>query len=301
MKNELKNYCSSLHIEDVGIAAIGPYNELAERWRQRLNKGHVTGFEEKDFERRIDPQLTLDNAQSVIVCLFPYFSGRNGDSNLSKSSITIDYHLVVQNKLELIGKFLKNKITGFEYKAFVDNGPLADRYLAYLSGLGYFGINSHIFADKYGSYVYIGYIINNHPFEPDKPLDKTCKQCGNCIRNCPGNAILGNFDINPLLCRSFITQKKGELLEDEINIIKKSPLIFGCDICQDVCPHNKAVPNTPIREFTENIVHKINNKEIKEISNKEFKRRYGNRSFSWRGKGILQRNFELINRDKNHT
>jgi epoxyqueuosine reductase len=150
--------------------------------------------------------------------------------------------MIVKDKLEQIGEFLTARILGFKYQAFVDNGPLADRNMAYLSGLGYYGVNAHIITDKYGSYVFIGYIINNYAFEADKPMDRTCIQCGRCVECCPGCAILGNFDINPLRCRSFITQKKGELTEQEENILRKSPLVYGCDICQDVCPWNSKAP-----------------------------------------------------------
>lgn len=298
MKKELIDYCLSLNIEYVGIAPIGPYMELAERWSRRINQDHITGFEEKDFDRRIDPMLTMENAKSIIVCLFPYFVGSNEDSNLSKSSFSIDYHKIAKAKLEQIAKFLQNKNPQFEYMTFVDNGPLVDRYLAYSAGLGYFGINAHIITDKYGSYVFVGYIINNYAFEPDEPLDRTCIKCGACISSCPGCAILGNFDINPLLCRSYITQKKGELTELDIAILRKSPLVYGCDICQDVCPHNKDIIHTPITEFTENIKSNIEIEELEEISNKEFMRRYKNRAFSWRGKSMLLRNFKLINNNK---
>lgn len=301
MKDRLKEFCRSIDIEHIGIAPAGPYEELGERWRKRLELGHVTGFEEKDFDKRIDPKLTMPEAQSVIVCLFPYFSGGNDGDNLTKSSFSIDYHLIVKNKLELIGEFLSRQIPDFQYKAFVDNGPLADRYMAYLAGLGYFGINAHIITDKYGSYVFIGYIINNYGFEADKPLDRTCIQCGRCVERCPGCAILGNFDINPLLCRSFITQKKGELSEQEQDILRKSPLVYGCDICQDVCPHNQNVSQTPIKEFKENLKVRLEYEELTEISNKEFLRRYKDRAFSWRGKAMLVRNFEIINERQVHN
>ena len=296
MKNELMKYCLSLNIEYVGIAPIGPYEELAKRWGRRILENHVTGFEAKNFDRRIDPKLTMENAKSIIVCLFPYFVGSDDAANLSKSSFSIDYHIIVKDKLEQIGSFLKEKNLKFEYKTFVDNGPLVDRYLAYLAGLGYFGINGHIITDKYGSYVFIGYIINNYDFEVDKPQEKTCMQCGECIRSCPGCAILGDFDINPLLCRSYITQKKGELTELDVEILNKSPLIYGCDICQDVCPHNHQVSHTPITQFAENIKTNIEYEELNEISNKAFLRRYKNRAFSWRGKSMLLRNFKLVNK-----
>jgi epoxyqueuosine reductase len=294
VKNELKGFCHTIGIEYVGIAHPGPYRELEERLKKRASEGHYTGFEEKDIARRVDPRLTLEGARSVIVCLFPYFAGNKPEANLSKSTFSLDYHHIASKKLNQIGEFLKSKINDFKFKAFVDNGPLVDRYLAYSAGLGFFGVNSHIITDTHGSYVFIGYIINNYPFEFDKPLERTCIQCGNCVKSCPGCAILGNFDVNPLRCRSYITQKKEELSDQDVNILKKHHLIYGCDICQDVCPHNQGVEFTNISEFKENLKYCIDYNELSKISNKEFLRRYKDRAFSWRGKKILVRNFGLL-------
>lgn len=300
MKEVLKEFCRSIGIEHIGITPPGPYHELEERWKKRIEEGHITGFEERDFARRIDPRLTMEDAASIIVCLFPYFTGTNKDSNLSKSAIPRDYHLIVKSMLNQIGEFLQNRIVGFQYKAFVDNGPLVDRYLAYQAGLGYWGVNAHLITDAYGSYVFIGYLITNHPFPWDKPMERTCIQCGKCVKACPGCAILGNFDINPLRCRSFITQKKGELSEADITILKRSSLVFGCDICQDVCPHNRGIECTPMEDFQRDLKHNIDYEELLEISNKEFLRRYRDRAFSWRGKSMLLRNFELLKKGDNN-
>lgn len=288
------DFCRSLGIEYAGIAHPGPYHELEKIWSKRLAEGHYTGFEEMDISKRIDPRLTLEDAQSVIVCLFPYFTGLSAHANLSKSAFSIDYHIIIKKKLEQIGEFLSSRINGFKYKAFVDNGPMVDRYMAYLAGLGYYGINGHIITDKFGSYVFIGYIINNHPFPQDQPMDRTCIKCGLCVKSCPGCAILGNFDIDPLRCRSYITQKKDELTKQEKDILTKHHLVYGCDICQDVCPHNRKVQHTGIEEFKDNLKYSIDYNELREISNREFMRRYRDRAFSWRGKKLLLRNFELI-------
>ncbi|SHJ90490.1 tRNA epoxyqueuosine(34) reductase QueG [Tepidibacter formicigenes] len=295
MKKKLKDFCKSLGIENVGIAHIGPYKELEEILKDRINKGYYTGLEEEDIKKRVDPRITMENVKSIIVCLFPYFSGNVKKTNISKYTYSIDYHIIVKNKLENICSYLKDNINDFEYKIFVDTGPLVDRYLAKISGVGYFGINNNIITDKYGSYVSIGYILSNYPFEIDKPIDKTCIKCGLCIKKCPGGAILGNFEINPNKCLSFVTQKKGELSQEEKEMFIKNPSVFGCDICQDVCPHNKRVEVTNIEEFKNDLIYKLEYEEIKNISNREFKRRYGNRAFSWRGKSIILRNLEIIN------
>jgi epoxyqueuosine reductase len=294
MKKELIEYCRSINIEHVGIAPAGPYPDFEQIWLRQIERGHISGFEESDIDRRVDPGLTLPGTKSVIVCLFPYFSGNSSRANLSKSAYSIDYHLIVREKLTNIGEFLKERIDGFLYKAFVDNGPLNDRYLAYKAGLGFWGINSHLITDEYGSYVFIGYILNNYPFEPDSPQNRTCLECFECVRRCPGQCIMGDFTINPQRCKSYITQKKGDLSAEDTEIMKKHQLIWGCDVCQDVCPHNKEPRMTILEEFKSQLIHNIDAKELEQLSNKEFQRRYGNRSFSWRGKAILIRNHEII-------
>lgn len=295
MKDRLKKFCRSLDIEYVGIAPQGPYYDFEKLWKAQIEKGHICGFEEKDIQKRIDPNCTLPGTKSVIVCLFPYFVGHMEEANISKYTFARDYHLIAKEKLEQIAQFLKSNIEGFDYKVFADTGPLSDRYLAHKAGLGFFGINGHIITDKYGSYVFIGYILNNYPFEPDEPQDRTCYQCFNCVRNCPGSAVLGDFTIEPLRCKSFITQKKKELNERDIEILKKHKLIWGCDVCQDVCPHNRNVQETIIEDFRQCLSFKIDYEELKDISNKEFLRRYKDRAYSWRGKSILVRNHEIIN------
>lgn len=294
MKDKLIEYAKSIEIEKVGIADIGPYKELEEILIRREEEGQLTGLEGSNIELRVDPTLTMKNAKSIIVCLFPYITKESKRSNLSNYTYSKDYHLIVKEKLEKIGQFLNEKIDNFEYQAHVDTGPLVDRYLGYRAGLGFFGINAHLINDDYGTYFFIGYIINNFPFEHDKPLDKTCFQCMKCKYECPGNIILGNFDINPLRCRSFITQKKRDIDEIDKDIIKKDNILFGCDICQLVCPHNDGIKETNIKEFKQDLIHKLDYDEIKDMSNKGFKRKYGDRAFAWRGRKVIKRNYEII-------
>ncbi len=294
MKEELISFCNSINIEYVGIAPPGPYYDFEKVWRRQIERGHISGLEEKDFERRINPSLTLEDVKSVIVCLFPYYTGNAEGANLSKYAYGMDYHIIVKEKLEAIGRFLDRRIEGFHYKAFVDAGPLSDRYLAYKAGLGFWGINNHIITDKYGSYVFIGYILNNYPFEADRPQGRTCLKCFNCVRSCPGQCILGDFTIDPLRCKSYITQKKEELNDEDIGILKKHRLVWGCDVCQDVCPHNQKVEKTIMEEFKKNLIYSVDCEELSRISNKEFIRRYGNRAFGWRGRKVLLRSCKIL-------
>ncbi|WP_092923444.1 tRNA epoxyqueuosine(34) reductase QueG [Romboutsia hominis] len=293
-KEKLKEYFKSLGLDTVGITGVNVNYELEKKLKERIEKDHITGMEEPILENRINPKNIMKDAKSIIVCAFPYHIDNEKESNLSRYCRGLDYHIVAKELLQKICDYLDENIEGFEYKIFVDNGPLVDRELAYLSGIGYFGINNNIITDKYGSYVFIGYIINNYEFSLDKPLDKECMKCGKCVKYCPGNALLGNYDMNPRKCLSYITQKKEELSLEEVKAIKNSGKIFGCDICQEVCPHNKNIKETHIEEFMKDLILNLDYEEIDEISNKEFKRRYGNRAFSWRGKKIIKRNIEII-------
>ena len=161
-KEELKDFCKFIGLDCVGIAGVDCYTDLEKVIKHRLLNGYVTGMEEPVIEKRINPKETMENVKSIIVCAFPYYIGDKEDSNLSKYCYGKDYHIVAKQKMEQVTEYLAQKIKGFEYKMFVDNGPLVDRYLAYLSGIGYFGINNNIITDEYGSYVFIGYIMNNY-------------------------------------------------------------------------------------------------------------------------------------------
>jgi epoxyqueuosine reductase len=294
VKKTLQNFCNSLQIESMGIAPVGPYTELGKILQTRRVVGQYTEFEEADIEKRIDPHLQMEDVQSIIVCLFPYGVEEKAKANLARYTYGLDYHALISSKLKQVGAFLTTKIPNFSYQTFADTGPLVDRYLAYLAGLGFYGVNNHIITEQYGSYVVIGYMLTNYPFEIDEPLQGTCQQCGDCQRACPGHAILGEFVIDPVRCRSYLTQKKGELTPAEITIIRKNDVVFGCDICQDVCPHNQGKLLTPIKEFQEDLMPNLQYDEVVEMSNKEFMRRYGKRAFSWRGRKLLVRNFEYL-------
>lgn len=294
MKERLRQYCRSIGIEHMGIAPPGPYGELGVLLKARRREGRYTEFEEPDIQKRIQPSLEMPEVQSVVVCLFPYYTGEQEPCNLARYTYAQDYHILVKEKLEKLGHFLEGEIAGFAYKSYADNGPLADRYLAYLAGLGFYGMNSQFIHEQYGSYVFIGYLLTNYPFAPDTPQQTSCLECGRCIKACPGRAIVGDKGLEPSLCRSYLTQKKGDLSLEEQAVIKSSVVIFGCDICQEVCPHNEQVPVTPLKEFKEGLQPFLSCEEVATLSNKEFKKRYGNRAFSWRGKNILLRNDLII-------
>ncbi|MBE7034327.1 MAG: DUF1730 domain-containing protein [Ruminococcaceae bacterium] len=232
------------------------------------------------------------NEKSAIVCLFPYFSGY-AEGNLSLYARSRDYHKVIREKLSPVCDFIHSLDSTAECEIFADIGPEVDRKLAYKAGLGFYGKNGMLINDDFGSFFFIGYILCSLDLDADKPLNETCIGCNKCIENCPGGALGEKFQLEK--CASHISQKKGDLTESEIAILKKSGLIFGCDMCQKVCPHNNITPK-PMKEFTEDIVNSLSLEDIENLSNREFMKKYGNRAFSWRGKGVLERNIKITER-----
>ena len=285
----LQQICKELHIYEFGIASW----PLPEQARTILFESTPCPFTTADVEARL-----LGTKQfipkSAIVCLFPYHVEHKGQSNLSRYTWSTDYHLIINEYLERLIERLQIIDDSAQFSIHCDTSPLADRYMAYLAGLGFYGKNNCFISPKWGSYVVIGTILTTLELEPNAPLEQSCMGCNRCITACLGQC-LGHDDFKYNTCKSFLTQKKGELTDEEENILAKTPLVFGCDVCQEVCPHNKDIPTTPIPEFQQ-IEPYVNIDELEALTNKEFKAKYGRRAFSWRGKKILMRNQEIIDR-----
>ncbi len=229
------------------------------------------------------------NYTSAIVALFPYYTGKK-NGNLSIYTYGKDYHIVARDYLKKIAEHFVIK----NYEIYADIGPSIDRELAINAGLCFKGKNTMAINEKYGSYFFIGYIVCDNVLEFDTPCIDTCVDCKKCAGACPGGAIRDDFTIDIEKCASHISQKKGELSRDEIALIKKTGLCFGCDICQNVCPHNESAEITPIKEFRENILSSLSISDLDGLSNKEFKEKYSDRAFSWRGKSVLVRNLKIL-------
>ncbi len=260
----LKNEFQKFNIDTFGVCDAKEYNRIMGT----------------DYER-------------CIVALFPYFCGYEEDSNLSIYTHGEDYHIVIRDILNSVARSLGIK----NFSVHADTGPEIDRLLALKAGLCFRGRNSMCINDKYGSYFFIGYIVCDAPLPLDKPFLRECNMCLKCVTSCPGGALKDGFCIEK--CLSHITQKKGELTENELEKLKKHPLVFGCDICQKVCPHNEDICHTNIERFKENTITSLSLEDIEGISNTQFKEKYKDRAFAWRGKNVILRNLKYQGEQKN--
>ncbi|SEF50842.1 epoxyqueuosine reductase [Caloramator fervidus] len=290
IKEKIKEYANKIGIEYIGFSSVEFSFDFIERLKERRLNGHLSGFEEKDEFKRVDVSSILSNAKSFISIAVPYRTVDLDYSRpyLSKSSLGIDYHIVLKNKLELLKVFLKEEL-GAESIYFCDIGPLHDREIAYKCGIGFYGKNTNIYTKKYGSFVFLGELITDLYIEPDYPIESKCGSCDICIKSCPVGAIEKPFYLNSKKCLSFITQKKETLTYDEM--IKMGSRIYGCDICQDVCPFNKKAEYSNIVDFKpESWNINIEVERFLTMSNKQFKETFQKTSAGWRGKKVLQRN-----------
>ncbi len=207
---------------------------------------------------------------------------------LSKSSWGIDYHLILRKKLEELVREIK-KVKDFQYKAFVDTGPLVDREIAKRAGLGWYGKNNSIINDKFGSFIFIGYLVTDLEIISDDVVNEQCGSCMICINACPTGAIDYDHRMNAKRCISYLTQTKERIPYDLRD--KMGTKIYGCDTCQNYCPKNKEAFKSKNKSFEPLVANGlIDLYELLKISNKDFKERFGQISASWRGKNVLRRN-----------
>lgn len=298
LQTELILYAKSIGVDKIGFTTASPFIELKNRLRRQQELGYQSGFEESDIEKRTEPLQLLDQAESIIAIALAYPSkmqdaplGKKGERRgiFCRASWGVDYHVAVRERLQLIEVWLRERIPDVKIKSMVDTGELSDRAVAERAGIGWSAKNCSIITPEFGSYVYLGELITNIPFAPDKPMEDECGECRLCIDVCPTGAIVEGGQLNAQRCIAFLTQTKG-FLPDEFRG-KIGNRLYGCDTCQTVCPKNKGKVNWIHEEFMPNPeLAKPLLEPLLTISNKEFKEKFGHVSGSWRGKKPIQRN-----------
>lgn len=235
-----------------GIAEAQTVHEsMRMQFREWLKMGNHGGMEwmYRYLEIRDNPRQLLNSAASLIVCAFPYSPPPKIDSKRLKFAsyaLGDDYHDVVRKHLSVACRNIMEQFGG-ETRICVDTAPLHERYWAVQAGLGFIGRNCQLIIPGAGSRFFLGTIVTTVKFHVDSPLEMKCNECGQCIKNCPGKAL--SSGTVPLLdarkCLSYLTiEHKGNLPDG----IRLGQNIYGCDICQNVCPHNE-VSIKPLPEF----------------------------------------------------
>ncbi|MEV2550555.1 tRNA epoxyqueuosine(34) reductase QueG [Paenibacillus larvae] len=299
LKEEIIQAAPSLGIDKIGFASADPFLELKEILLQHREKGYESGFEEPDIDKRVYPELNFEGKPRSIISIAVAYPSKISNPPrsepggyrgiISRSAWGEDYHRVLKVRLERLEAFIRERVPEARMESMVDTGALVDRAVAERAGIGWTGKNCAIITPEYGSWVFLGDMITNIPFPADTSIMDQCGDCTICIDACPTGALVGPGQLNASRCISFLTQTKG-VIEDEFKE-KIGNRLYGCDICQMVCPHNKG------KNWTYHPEMQPDPEKVKPLlqplltmSNREYKEQYGSSASSWRGKKLIQRN-----------
>ena len=298
LQQAVRDYAESIGIDKIGFTTAAPFRELKNRLKRQQELGYQSGFEEKDLDKRTEPALLLDQAESIIAIAVAYPSkmadsprGKKGERRgiFCRASWGTDYHTVLREKLGLLEEFILEHAPAAKVRSMVDTGELADRAVAERAGIGWSAKNCSIITPEFGSYVYLGEMITNIPFAPDVPMEDECGDCTLCLDVCPTGALIQGGQLNAQRCIAFLTQSKSQSQKNSVRslgtvytgaILAKR---FVLKIKESTIYISKVFQPDP--ELAKPLFQPVLN-----LSNREFKEKFGHVSGSWRGKNPIQRN-----------
>ncbi|MDG3582584.1 tRNA epoxyqueuosine(34) reductase QueG [Galbibacter pacificus] len=240
----IKTEAKHLGFLSCGISKADFLEEEAPRLEEWLhnNMHGEMHYMENHFDKRLDPRKLVEGSKSVISLLLNYFPAETQkDSNapkISKYAYGTDYHFVIKDKLKRLLQFMQEEIGEVGGRAFVDSAPVLDKAWAAKSGLGWIGKNSNLLSKQVGSFFFIAELIVDIELEYDMPVTDHCGSCTACIDACPTEAITEPYVVNGSKCISYFTIELKDQIPNEFSG-KLDNWMFGCDVCQDVCPWNR--------------------------------------------------------------
>jgi epoxyqueuosine reductase len=299
----IKDKAKKFGFQNCGISEAGFLEEEAkpfENWLRNNFQGEMN-YMENHFDKRLNPQLLVEGSKSVISLSYNYFPEQDlinfGDLKISKYAYGEDYHEVIKEILREMVAELQAEIGDFNCKIFTDSAPILERSWARKSGIGWVGKNANLITKQSGSFYFLAEIICDLDLISDSPTTDHCGSCRKCIDACPTDAIISDKIIDGSKCISYATiELKNEIPETFRN--KMEDWIFGCDICQDVCPWNRfATPHRQEKFNPNEILKEMKTKNWKELTQDLFLEIFKKSPVKRTKFSGLQRNIEFINQN----
>ncbi len=298
---DIKTKAKTLGFMSCGISKAGFLEDEAPKLENWLNKnmnGEMS-YMERNFDMRLDPTKIVEGAKSVISLTYNYYSEKNGENSnfkISKYAYGNDYHFVIKNKLKDLFEYIKEKTGDINGRVFVDSAPVLERAWAKKSGLGWIGKNTNLISKKNGSFFFLCEIILDLELDYDHIETDHCGSCTACIDACPTNAIVEPYVVDGSRCISYYTIE----LKNNIPDYAKNTYddwIFGCDICQDVCPWNRFSKShkEPLFNSDGEFLSMSKNDWI-EMTKETFNKVFRNSAIKRAGFDGIKRNIEFIKR-----
>ena len=292
LTRKIKEQARSLGFDAVGVAPIEAVpGELLQLWLARQFHGEMA-YMERTAEKRVDPNLVLPGVRSMISLALNYFHPYElpyqepERGAISRYASGDDYHDVLTQKLDQLLAGIQELNPRAEGKIYVDTGPVMDKHWAAHSGVGWLGKHTNVLSREAGSWVFLGEILLNLDLEYDVPGQDFCGSCTRCIDACPTDAITEPYVLDSRRCISYLTIELKEDIPEEFRSSMEN-LIFGCDICQDVCPWNDRAPHSRVEEFQPREGNQAPDlKELSRLSAEDFSQRYRKspiKRAKWRG------------------
>ena len=267
-----------------------------ERWLKQHMHGEMS-YMERNFDKRLDPTLLVPGAKSVVSVLYNYYPStqQGGDTyKVSKYAYGTDYHFVIKDKLRALLDHITQEIGEVSGRAFVDSAPVLDKAWAARSGLGWIGKHSNLLTKQAGSFYFIAELIIDLELDYDTPVTDHCGSCTACIDACPTQAIVQPYVVDGSKCISYATIELRDAIPNEFQG-KMDDWIFGCDVCQDVCPWNRfSKPHAePLFDPHPDLLH-LTRADWEEITQEVFRKLFPKSAVKRAGYHGLIRNIDFV-------
>ncbi len=276
LTNIIITKCLNGGFKRVGISKTEELKNVKSYLREWLDEKRNADMNwiNNSFEKRANPNLIMEDAKSILSLVYLYDTpiAHSEDKNIPRISRYAwgerDYHKIIKRKLKFLCKEIESLSPEIKTKYYTDDGPIMEKAWAVKSGVGWMGKNTNVINPEIGSFFFLAEILINVELEYDKPIEDLCKNCRLCIEACPTGALYDEYKLNANLCISYHTIENKNKIPEEINL---NGWIFGCDICQDICPYNgKKIFTDEIIFYPKKEVFNKTYEELSQLSEEDF-------------------------------